>query len=127
MQDYQGIFPSEYEEILKLKGVGKYTAAAVSSICFDGKMPAVDGNFYRVLSRLFADDYDISGSGAFAYFSELSKLIMPDNVGDFNQAMMDLGSEICKPKNPLCQSCPVNDDCLAYSLGKVSGLSLIHI
>jgi len=120
MHDYQGVFPSEYEEILKLKGVGKYTAAAVSSICFDGKMPAVDGNFYRVLSRLFADDYDISGSGAFAYFSELSKLIMPDDVGDFNQAMMDLGSEICKPKNPLCHSCPVNDDCLAYSLGKVS-------
>ncbi|AZA60859.1 A/G-specific adenine glycosylase [Chryseobacterium indoltheticum] len=120
INDYNGIFPSDYEEILKLKGIGKYTAAAVSSICFGGKMPAVDGNFYRVLSRIFADDFDISNSRAFNYFSELSTLIMPENVGDFNQAMMDLGSEICKPKNPLCGECPVNADCLAFSLHKTS-------
>lgn len=120
INDYNGIFPSDYDEILKLKGIGKYTAAAVSSICFDGKMPAVDGNFYRVLSRIFADNFDISNSRAFNYFSELSNLIMPENVGDFNQAMMDLGSEICKPKNPLCGECPINDDCLAFSLNKVS-------
>ncbi|SEM43401.1 A/G-specific adenine glycosylase [Chryseobacterium taichungense] len=120
MNDYHGIFPHEYEEILKLKGVGKYTAAAVSSICFNGKIPAVDGNFYRVLSRIFADDFDISNSRAFNYFSELAHLILPDNVGDFNQAMMDLGSEICKPKNPLCGECPLNNDCLAFSLNKVS-------
>lgn len=120
INDYNGIFPSDYEEILKLKGIGKYTAAAVSSICFGGKMPAVDGNFYRVLSRIFADDFDISNSRAFNYFSELSALIMPENVGDFNQAMMDLGSEICKPKNPLCGECPVNADCLAFSLHKTS-------
>ncbi|KMQ69297.1 adenine glycosylase [Chryseobacterium sp. FH2] len=120
MNDYRGTFPHEYDEILKLKGVGKYTAAAVSSICFNGKIPAVDGNFYRVLSRLFADDFDISHSKAFNYFSELAHLILPENVGDFNQAMMDLGSEICRPKNPLCEKCPVNDDCLAFSLGKVS-------
>lgn len=120
INDYNGIFPADYEEILKLKGIGKYTAAAVSSICFNGKMPAVDGNFYRVLSRIFADDFDISNSKAFNYFSQLSTLIMPENVGDFNQAMMDLGSEICKPKNPLCRECPVNDDCLAFSLNKIS-------
>lgn len=120
MNEYQGVFPSQYEEILKLKGIGKYTAAAVSSICFNGKMPAVDGNFYRVLSRIFADDFDVSNSGAFNYFSELSHLILPENVGDFNQAMMDLGSEICKPKNPLCGECPLHDDCLAFSLNKTS-------
>ncbi|MCJ7935187.1 MAG: A/G-specific adenine glycosylase [Chryseobacterium sp.] len=120
MSDYGGVFPAEYEEILQLKGVGKYTAAAVSSICFGGKIPAVDGNFYRVLSRFFADDFDISGSKAFTYFSELAALIMPENVGDFNQAMMDLGSEICKPKNPLCGECPVNEDCLAFSLQKTA-------
>jgi len=120
INDYQGIFPSEYEEILKLKGIGKYTAAAVTSICFEGKMPAVDGNFYRVLSRIFADDFDISNSKAFTYFSQLSTLIMSENVGNFNQAMMDLGSEICKPKNPVCGECPVNEDCLAFSLNKVS-------
>lgn len=120
MNDYHGVFPHAYEEILKLKGVGKYTAAAVFSICFDGKIPAVDGNFYRVLSRIFADDFDISNSRAFSYFSELAHLILPDNVGDFNQAMMDLGSEICKPKNPLCIECPLNKDCLAFSMNKVS-------
>ena len=120
VDDYNGEFPSDYEEILKLKGVGKYTAAAVSSICFNGKMPAVDGNFYRVLSRVFADDFDISNSRAFNYFSQLAQLIMPENVGDFNQAMMDLGSEICKPRNPICGECPLNKDCLAFSLHKVS-------
>lgn len=120
MNEYNGTFPDQYEEILKLKGVGKYTAAAVSSICFDGKMPAVDGNFYRVLSRIFADDFDISGSRAFTYFSELAQLVLPENVGDFNQAMMDLGSEICKPKNPLCHECPLREDCLAFSLNRVS-------
>ncbi|ASK32846.1 A/G-specific adenine glycosylase [Chryseobacterium sp. T16E-39] len=120
MTDYHGVFPSQYEDILQLKGVGKYTAAAISSICFAGNMPAVDGNFYRVLSRIFADDFDISNSRAFAYFSELATLIMPENVGDFNQAMMDLGSEICKPKNPLCDECPLEDDCLAFSLNKIS-------
>ncbi|MEG0926285.1 A/G-specific adenine glycosylase [Chryseobacterium sp.] len=120
MNDYQGVFPDQYEEILKLKGVGKYTAAAVSSICFGGRMPAVDGNFYRVLSRFFADDFDISNSKAFTYFSELAALVMPENVGDFNQAMMDIGSEICKPKNPLCGECPINEDCIAFSLQKIS-------
>lgn len=120
MNDYHGVFPREYDEILTLKGVGKYTTAAISSICFDGKIPAVDGNFYRVLSRLFADDFDISNSRAFNYFSELAHLILPENVGDFNQAMMDLGSEICKPKNPLCGECPLNKDCLAFSLDKIA-------
>ncbi|GAB0155325.1 A/G-specific adenine glycosylase [Chryseobacterium sp. Alg-005] len=120
MNDYSGVFPSQYDEILKLNGVGKYTAAAITSICFGGKIPAVDGNFYRVLSRIFADDFDISNSRAFAYFSELATLILPENVGDFNQAMMDLGSEICKPKNPLCGECPLQEDCLAFSLHKVS-------
>jgi A/G-specific adenine glycosylase len=120
MDDYHGVFPEAYEEILKLKGVGKYTAAAVSSICFGARIPAVDGNFYRVLSRIFADDFDISNSRAFTYFSELAALVMPENAGDFNQAMMDLGSEICKPKNPLCGECPLNENCLAFSLNKIS-------
>lgn len=120
MNDHHGVFPSNYNDILQLKGVGKYTAAAVFSICFNGKTPAVDGNFYRVLSRLFADHFDISNSRAFQYFSELAHCVLPDNVGDFNQAMMDLGSEICKPKNPLCLECPLNNDCLAYSLDKTS-------
>ncbi|MBQ0152406.1 MAG: A/G-specific adenine glycosylase [Chryseobacterium sp.] len=120
INDFNGVFPSDYNDILSLKGVGKYTAAAVFSICFGGKTPAVDGNFYRVLSRVFADDYDVSNSNAFQYFSDLAQLVLPENVGDFNQAMMDLGSEICKPKNPLCEECPLHKDCIAYSLNKQS-------
>ena len=120
MNDFKGAFPKEHDDILKLKGVGKYTAAAVSSICFGKKIAAVDGNFYRVLSRVFADDFDVSNSKAFEYFSELALKMMPENeAGHFNEAMMDLGSEICKPRNPLCESCPLNKDCLAFNLGKI--------
>ncbi len=120
-QEFHGIFPEDYDDILKLKGIGKYTAAAVSSICFGKQIPAVDGNFYRVLSRIFADDFDISKPSAFSYFSELALHLMPDNeAGSFNQAMMDLGSEICKPKNPLCHECPVKTDCTAFQTGCVT-------
>jgi A/G-specific adenine glycosylase len=120
IEDFDGKFPDHYQDILKLKGVGKYTAAAIASICFEERIPAIDGNFYRVLSRIFADDFDISGSKAFQYFSDLALLIMPDDKsGEFNQAIMDIGSEICKPKNPLCGECPVNEDCLAYETGRI--------
>lgn len=120
MEEFGGKFPEHYEDILKLKGIGRYTAAAISSICFDEKIPAVDGNFYRVLSRVFADDFDISQQSAFKYFTELALLMMPEHkAGDFNQAVMDLGSEICKPKNPLCGICPLNRDCLAFQSGTV--------
>lgn len=120
MEDFGGKFPPDHNDILKLKGVGKYTAAAVSSICFNQKIPAVDGNFYRVLSRVFADDYDISDTKAFNWFSHLALRMMPDEEpGTFNQAMMDLGSEICKPRNPLCEDCPLNEDCIAFASGKI--------
>lgn len=120
IEDFNGKFPENYDDILKLKGVGKYTAAAISSICFNEKIPAVDGNFYRVLSRVFADDFDISNSKAFNYFSELALMMMPKNeAGHFNEAMMDLGSEICKPKNPKCEICPLNKNCIAFNTGNI--------
>lgn len=118
INEYQGKFPYQHEEILKLKGIGKYTAAAIASICFNERIPAVDGNFYRVLSRVFADVFDISKSQAHQYFSELALLIMPyEEFGNFNQAIMDLGANICKPKNPDCKNCPIQKDCLAFQLG----------
>lgn len=120
VHDFAGKFPENYDDILKLRGVGKYTAAAISSICFNKKIPAVDGNFYRVLSRVFADGFDVSNSKAFQYFSELALLMMPENeAGHFNEAMMDLGSEICKPKNPKCGICPLSNDCLAFNTGTI--------
>ncbi|WP_417430321.1 A/G-specific adenine glycosylase [Halpernia sp.] len=121
MLDFNGKFPENYTEILSLKGVGKYTAAAIASIAFEQKFPAVDGNFYRVLSRLFADDFDVSRTNAFQYFSELALLMMPEyHIGNFNEAMMDLGSEICKPKNPFCEACPFNEECLAFKSGTIN-------
>lgn len=120
MEDFGGVFPTNYKDILTLKGVGKYTAAAISSICFDEKIPAVDGNFYRVLSRLFADGMDISLSKAFDYYSQLALQMMPEyGAGEFNQAIMDIGAEICKPQNPLCEDCPLNEDCLALATQSV--------
>ncbi len=120
VEDFNGIFPSKFEDILKLKGVGKYTASAISSISFGEDRVAVDGNFYRVLSRVFADSFDISASKAFDYYSDLADRILPKGkAGDFNQAMMDLGSEICKPRNPLCGECPIAQDCLAYQTNSV--------
>ena len=120
VHEFNGKFPQNYDDILQLKGVGKYTAAAIASICFGAKIPAVDGNFYRVLSRIFADDFDISNSKAFSYFSELALRMMPESeAGHFNEAMMDLGSEICKPKNPKCEICPLSNECAAFNLGKI--------
>lgn len=118
MNDFGGEFPEKYEDILSLKGIGKYTAAAISSICFGKHIPAIDGNFYRVLSRIFSDDFDVSKSQAYQYFEALALEIIPENAaGDFNQAIMDLGSEICRPRNPLCSECPVQKDCNAFQTG----------
>lgn len=125
MNEFGGVFPKNYKDILKLKGIGKYTAGAISSICFDERIPAVDGNFYRVLSRLFADKMDISLSKAFDYYAQLALQMMPKyGAGDFNQAIMDIGSEICKPKNPLCDDCPLNDDCLALATQSVQNFPI---
>lgn len=121
VDDFNGVFPNDYGDIIKLKGVGKYTASAIASICFGEAKPAVDGNLYRVLSRFFADDFDISSSKAFSYFTDLALRMMPNNeAGSFNQAMMDLGSEICKPKAPLCGECPINNGCLAFQTGTIA-------
>lgn len=121
VDEFNGVFPMDHRDILKLKGVGKYTAAAVVSICYGEKIPAVDGNFYRVLSRVFADDFDTASPKAFSYFSELALRMMPDeNPGSFNEAVMDLGSEVCKPRNPECGICPLQQDCLAFALGKTA-------
>ncbi len=118
--EYNGVFPGTYEEVLTLKGVGKYTAAAICSICYDQPRAAVDGNFYRILSRVFADGFDTTSSQAFGYFEKLAERIMPeDRPGAFNEAMMDLGSEICRPQNPLCMYCPLQEHCLAYNTGTI--------
>ena len=107
-------FPENSKEWLKLKGVGPYTAAAVTSIIFKETIPALDGNAYRVLARVFALPYNIDTSKGKKHFFHLAaRLIDVKRPGDFNQAMMDLGSMICKPSGPLCNKCPLINICLS--------------
>ena len=109
-----GIFPNTYNDLIKLKGVGDYTASAISSICFNEPKAVVDGNVYRVLARYFEIDTPINSSAGIKEFKELSQELIPsDNPGDYNQAIMELGATVCKPQNPNCEKCVLNDGCLA--------------
>lgn len=100
MGTYDGVFPSDPKEISKLKGIGPYTAGAISSIAFSHPEPAVDGNLMRVLSRLFEIDLDIAKATNRKVFEAVMRhIIDPNRPGDFNQALMDLGATICTPKN----------------------------
>lgn len=123
INERKGIFPENYLDLLQLKGVGPYTAAAIASICFQEPVPAIDGNAFRVYARFYNIDLDISKASTRSYFFELGKEIMPSQLpGDFNQAVMDLGSQICTPSNPSCENCPLEEKCLAFSLNKQSEL-----
>ncbi len=121
--ELQGNFPPDYEGLLKLKGVGEYTAAAIASIAYGQAVPVVDGNVYRVLSRYFGIDTDISSSGAKKQFTALAASLMPkDKASEFNQAMMEFGALQCVPKSPDCTVCVLNADCVAFTTGRVAEL-----
>lgn len=116
VEQYQGIFPCKYETILTLKGIGPYTAAAISSIAFGEAKGVVDGNVLRIISRLFNDERNIAlASTRQAYQVICDELIAHVNPSSFNQGLMDLGATICKPRHPLCSSCPVRRHCQAYA------------
>ncbi|MBO6605586.1 A/G-specific adenine glycosylase [Psychroserpens sp.] len=118
-----GIFPSTYSEIIKLKGVGDYTASAIASICFDEPTAVVDGNVYRVLSRYFGLDTPINSTKGIKEFKAIaSTLIDHERPGDYNQAIMEFGAMQCKPKNPYCIVCPLKDSCKALQNGLVEKL-----
>ena len=117
----QGVFPESYQEWINIKGVGSYTAAAVSSIVNGECVPAIDGNVYRILSRIFAIEECIDTSAGKKVFHETAEgLIACNDPGGFNQAMMDYGSLVCKPANPACGECMFNRECLAYLRHAVS-------
>lgn len=121
--ELNGKFPSTYEEIKKLKGVGDYTASAISSICFDEPEAVVDGNVYRVLSRYFGIKTPINSSAGIKEFKELAQtLIDPKQPGTHNQAIMDFGALHCKPQKPLCETCPLNDSCVALATKSIKEL-----
>ncbi|WP_136667752.1 A/G-specific adenine glycosylase [Flavobacterium sp. H122] len=118
-----GEFPDNYKDLLKLKGVGEYTAAAIASFSFNECVPVVDGNVYRVLSRYFAIETDIASGGAKKEFTALaSELIDKERPALFNQAIMEFGALQCVPKNPNCKDCPLNNSCLALAKNKVNEL-----
>lgn len=118
MENHGGVFPSSYEEISKLKGIGPYTAGAIASIAFGLPEPAVDGNVMRVLARLFEVDYDIGVPTNRKIFQAMMEfLIDPARPGDFNQALMDLGSDIESPVNPRPEESPVKEFSAAYQHG----------
>ncbi|TRW26619.1 A/G-specific adenine glycosylase [Flavobacterium zepuense] len=121
--DMGGNFPNSYAGLLKLKGVGDYTAAAIASISYGEAVPVVDGNVYRVLSRVFGVETDISSSGAKKEFTALAASLMPKKqASEFNQAIMEFGALQCVPKNPNCSVCIFNRDCVAFLTGKVNQL-----
>ena len=118
MENHEGVFPSSYEEISKLKGIGPYTAGAIASIAFGLPEPAVDGNVMRVLARLFEVDYDIGVPTNRKIFQAMMEvLIDPDRPGDFNQALMDLGADIESPVNPRPEESPVKEFSAAFQHG----------
>lgn len=119
--EYGGEFPNTYKNLLKLKGIGDYTASAIASICFDAPEAVVDGNVYRVLSRYFGVDIPINSTKGIAYFRNLAKeLIDSDNIRDYNQGIMEFGALQCTPKNPSCNKCPLEDSCVALKNNSIS-------
>lgn len=114
--ELNGIFPTGYEELLKLKGVGDYTASAIASICFDEPAATVDGNVYRVLARYFGIETPINSSKGIKEFKTLAQqLIDRHNPGTHNQAVMEFGAVQCKPQSPNCAVCPLNSGCIAFN------------
>ncbi len=118
VNEYNGTIPQTYKKIKTLKGIGPYTAAAISSFAFNLPYAVVDGNVYRILSRLYAKEIPIDSSqGQFFFTALANELLDKQDPATHNQAMMDLGALICRPANPLCEECPVNQVCAAYSTG----------
>jgi len=118
--ELNGEFPKSFLELKTLKGIGDYTAAAIASIVYNEPVPAVDGNMFRVFSRYYNIEDDISVSKTKKIFWDLGiEIIDQKRPGDFNQAVMDLGATICTPKAPKCDICPLNNSCEALRLNKV--------
>ena len=123
--EYDGLFPSDYKGLLKLKGVGKYTAAAIASIGYSEPVAVVDGNVSRVLSRLFAVEEAINTSKGEGMIQALADQILDHRMpGDHNQALMEFGALQCVPSSPNCLNCPLSSNCMALQQGKVASLPL---
>jgi len=121
VNDFNGLFPETYENIKKLKGIGEYTAAAIASISFGLPFAAIDGNVYRVLSRIFGITSPVDSTKGKKEFTDLAmELIDQHNPGRFNEAMMEFGALQCTPRNPGCNTCPFQNQCMALSQSAVT-------
>jgi len=121
--ELKGIFPQTYEDILNLKGVGPYTAAAIASFAYGLPHAVIDGNVIRVISRIFGIAAPLKESGSAQIYKMLAdELLDKSNPAEYNQAIMDFGALVCKPRQPLCQTCPLQTDCEAYRNGWVEQL-----
>ena len=120
---YKGKFPDRYEDIIALKGVGEYTAAAIASFAYGLPYPVIDGNVYRVLSRYFAEPTPVNIPEGKKIFTALADAVFDAaHPAAYNQAIMDFGAVVCKPKQPLCATCCLSDRCKAYQQGTVADL-----
>ena len=121
MEEYGGKLPADYEKLLKLKGIGSYTAGAIASIAYQIPVPAVDGNVFRILTRVSADDTDIMKPSFRTILEKELREVMQgmEMPGAFNQALMELGATVCVPNGaPKCEECPLSGICLAHQNGK---------
>ena len=113
-EEYDGKFPQTFIELKKLPGIGEYTAGAIASICFDEKVPAVDGNVLRVIARVQGSRDNVLLPQTKKTVTEQLKKIMPQRAGAFNEALMELGELVCLPNGaPLCEDCPLQENCTA--------------
>jgi len=123
VENYKGIFPEEHSGLLKLKGIGEYTASAIASISFNKRTPALDGNVFRVLARIFGiSESTQTKAGKDVFKNKASELMNNNNPGIFNQALMEFGSLQCTPLNPKCSICPIASHCFAYKHDFINSL-----
>lgn len=121
LENNQGVFPTAYRELIKLKGIGEYTAAAISSFAAGEAKAVVDGNVYRVLARWFGVEEPINSPAGKKIFQGLADEVLDrKHPGQHNQAMMEFGAMLCKPKNPDCRICPVREVCNAYQTNRIN-------
>ena len=121
VNQHKGIFPSNYDDILALKGIGKYTAAAISSFAYDQAYPVIDGNVIRIMSRFFDISEPIdTKDGKHKIEQFVDAVFNGKKAALFNQAIMDFGATVCVPKKPLCHTCPFEENCQALAAGTIS-------
>lgn len=122
MADYGGNFPTNYNTLIKLPGIGPYTGGAIASISFNERVPAIDGNVLRVISRFNNYNGDIADTKVKKQITDWVAAALPDTPGDFNEALMELGALICTPTSPKCMICPERDICQSCAAGTTDKL-----